>query len=78
MYGSANSYTDSHHQYQGLSVVTDTALKKTPRMDSEMKQLEKDIEQNQEHLCHLCAPNRIEQHRVILVNPLEVIPYTYM
>ena len=48
-------------------------------MDSEMKPLERDIEQNQEHLCHYVLPMELhEQHRVILVNPLEVIPHTYI
>ncbi|CAH1237787.1 ENKUR [Branchiostoma lanceolatum] len=40
-----------HHQYQGLSVVTDTAPKKArkERMEAEMKQLERDIEAIQKH-----------------------------
>jgi len=51
-----------HHQYQGLSVVTDTAPKKArkERMEAEMKQLEKDIE-------------LIERHKVILVSQPEVV-----
>ena len=45
-----------HHEYQGLSVVTDTAPKKNrkERMEAEMKQLERDIE-------------TIEKHRVIYI-----------
>lgn len=45
-----------HHEYQGLSVVTDTAPKKNrkERMEAEMKQLERDIE-------------LIEKHQVIYV-----------
>ena len=40
-----------HHEYQGLSVVTDTAPKKNrkERMEAEMKQLERDIEQVEKH-----------------------------
>lgn len=40
-----------HHDYQGLSVVTDTPAKKArkERMEGEMKQLEKDIEQIEKH-----------------------------
>ena len=51
-----------HHQYQGLSVVTDTAPKKArkERMEAEMKQLERDIE-------------LIERHKVILVSQPEVV-----
>lgn len=46
-----------HHEYQGLSVVTDTAPKKNrkERMEAEMKQLERDIE-------------LIEKHRVIYLS----------
>lgn len=45
-----------HHEYQGLSVVTDTAPKKNrkERMEAEMKQLERDIE-------------GIEKHRIIYI-----------
>ena len=45
-----------HHQYQGLSVVADTAPKKArkERMEAEMKQLERDIE-------------LVEKHRVIYI-----------
>ena len=40
-----------HHEYQGLSVVTDTAPKKNrkERMEAEMKQLERDIESIEKH-----------------------------
>lgn len=40
-----------HDQYQGLSVVTDTAPKKNrkERMEAEMKQLERDIESIEKH-----------------------------
>lgn len=40
-----------HHEYQGLSVVTDTAPKKNrkERMEAEMKQLERDIELIEKH-----------------------------
>ncbi|ELT88296.1 hypothetical protein CAPTEDRAFT_211602, partial [Capitella teleta] len=40
-----------HHEYQGLSVVTDTAPKKNrkERMEAEMKQLERDIEMMEKH-----------------------------
>lgn len=46
-----------HHQYQGLSVVTDTAPKKArkERMEAEMKQLERDIEV-------------VERHKVIYIS----------
>ena len=42
-----------HHEYQGLSVVTDTAPKKNrkERMEAEMKQLERDIETIEKHRC---------------------------
>merc|ERR1739848_420935 len=45
------SYEERHHQYQGLSVVTDTAPKKNrkERMEAEMNQLEKDIELLEKH-----------------------------
>lgn len=50
------NWEELHHQYQGLSVVTDTAPKKNrkERMEAEMKQLERDIE-------------LIEKHRVIYI-----------
>ena len=45
------NWEDLHHQYQGLSVVTDTAPKKArkERMEAEMKQLEKDIDLIERH-----------------------------
>ena len=45
------NWEDIHHQYQGLSVVTDTAPKKNrkERMEGEMDQLEKDIELLEKH-----------------------------
>ena len=45
------NWEDLHHQYQGLSVITDTAPKKArkERMEAEMKQLEKDIELLERH-----------------------------
>jgi len=54
--GLKNNWEEIHAQYQGLSVVTDTAPKKNrkERMESEMKQLERDIES-------------IEKHRVIYI-----------
>ncbi|KAK3749921.1 hypothetical protein QZH41_017374 [Actinostola sp. cb2023] len=44
--GLKKNWEELHHQYQGLSVVTDTAPKKArkERMEAEMKQLERDIE----------------------------------
>lgn len=40
------NWEEIHHQYQGLSVITDTLPKKNrkERMEGQMKQLEKDIE----------------------------------
>lgn len=40
------NWEEIHHQYQGLSVVTDSAPKKNrkERMEGEMNQLEKDID----------------------------------
>ena len=40
-----------HHEYQNLSVVTDTPMKKfrKERMEAEMKQLERDIEAIEKH-----------------------------
>eukprot|EP00118_Oscarella_pearsei_P012404 m.91348 g.91348 ORF g.91348 m.91348 type:complete len:264 (+) comp36682_c0_seq2:62-853(+) len=54
--GLKRNWEEVHHQYQGLSVVADTAPKKgrKERMEAEMKQLEKDIEM-------------IERHRVIYI-----------
>ncbi|XP_013392035.1 enkurin-like [Lingula anatina] len=50
------NWEEIHHQYQGLSVVTDTVPKKNrkERMEAEMKQLERDIE-------------TIEKHKVIYI-----------
>ena len=49
--GLKKNWEELHHQYQGLSVVTDTAPKKArkERMEAEMKQLEKDIELIERH-----------------------------
>lgn len=57
MDGLKRNWEELHHQYQGLSVVTDTAPKKArkERMESEMKQLERDIE-------------IVEKHRVIYIS----------
>jgi len=54
--GLKTNWEKLHHEYQGLSVVTDTAPKKNrkERMEAEMKQLERDIE-------------LIEKHRVIYI-----------
>ncbi len=54
--GLKKNWEELHHQYQGLSVVTDTVSKKArkERMEAEMKQLERDIE-------------LIENHRVIYI-----------
>jgi len=45
------NWEEIHHQYQGLSVVTDTAPKKNrkERMEAEMNQLEKDIDLLEKH-----------------------------
>ena len=45
------NWEEIHHQYQGLSVVTDTAPKKNrkERMEAEMDQLEKDIDLLEKH-----------------------------
>ena len=53
------SWEELHHQYQGLSVVTDTAPKKArkERMEAEMKQLEKDIEMMEKHKVIYIAQN---------------------
>ncbi|XP_034162440.2 enkurin [Pangasianodon hypophthalmus] len=44
--GLKKNWDELHHQYQGLSLITDTVPKKhrKDRLESEMKQLEKDIE----------------------------------
>lgn len=49
--GLKNNWDELHHGYQGLSVVTDTPAKKArkERMEANMKQLEKDIEQIEKH-----------------------------
>lgn len=54
--GLKKNWEELHHQYQGLSVVTDTAPKKNrkERMEAEMKQLERDIE-------------LIERHKIIYI-----------
>ncbi|KTG06455.1 hypothetical protein cypCar_00014547 [Cyprinus carpio] len=48
-----------HHQYQGLSVVTDTAPKKyrKERLEQEMKQLETDVELTERHKTIYIANN---------------------
>lgn len=45
------NWDDLHHQYQGLSVVIDTAPKKyrKERLEQEMKQLERDIDMIERH-----------------------------
>ncbi|KAL4228190.1 hypothetical protein ACF0H5_013624 [Mactra antiquata] len=54
--GLKSNWQEIHDQYQGLSVVTDTAPKKNrkERMEAEMKQLERDIDS-------------IERHKVIYI-----------
>lgn len=54
--GLKKNWEEIHDQYQGLSVVTDTAPKKNrkERMEAEMKQLERDIE-------------TVERHKVIYI-----------
>lgn len=49
--GLKKNWEEIHDQYQGLSVVTDTAPKKNrkERMEAEMKQLERDIETIERH-----------------------------
>ena len=49
--GLKGNWENLHHEYQGLSVVTDTQPKKNrkERMESEMKQLERDIELIEKH-----------------------------
>merc|ERR1712226_902640 len=51
--GLKTNWEQLHHEYQGLSVVTDTAPKKNrkERMEAEMKQLERDIETIEKHRC---------------------------
>lgn len=45
------NWEDLYHQYQGLSVVTDTLPKKhrKERLENEMKQLERDIQMMEKH-----------------------------
>ena len=47
------NWQEMNHQYQGLSVVTDTIAKRTrkERLETEMQQLEKDIELVERHRC---------------------------
>ena len=49
--GLKSNWGKVHHEYQGLSVITDTPAKKArkERLESEMKQLEKDIELIERH-----------------------------
>lgn len=49
--GLKSNWEQLHHEYQGLSVVTDTAPKKNrkERMEAEMKQLERDIDAIERH-----------------------------
>ena len=49
--GLKTNWEKIHHEYQNLSVVTDTAPKKLrkERMEAEMKQLERDIEAIEKH-----------------------------
>uniref|UniRef100_A0A8C2FMA7 Enkurin, TRPC channel interacting protein n=1 Tax=Cyprinus carpio TaxID=7962 RepID=A0A8C2FMA7_CYPCA len=53
------NWDDLHHQYQGLSVVTDTAPKKyrKERLEQEMKQLETDVELTERHKTIYIANN---------------------
>ncbi|KAK7118107.1 hypothetical protein R3I94_021823 [Phoxinus phoxinus] len=53
------NWDDVHHQYQGLSVVTDTAPKKyrKERLEQEMKQLERDIDLVEQHKTIYIANN---------------------
>lgn len=59
--GLKSNWEEIHHQYQGLSVVTDTAPKKNrkERMEAEMDQLEKDIELLEKHPKIFIANNAI-------------------
>ena len=49
--GLKKNWEELHHQYQGLSVITDTASKRArkERMEAEMKQLERDIDLIERH-----------------------------
>ncbi|PAA72437.1 hypothetical protein BOX15_Mlig006351g1 [Macrostomum lignano] len=51
VFGLKKNWEDLHHQYQSLSVMTDTVPKKNrkERIESEMKQLERDIELMERH-----------------------------
>ena len=51
LHGLKENWEMLHHEYQGLSVVTDTAPKKNrkERMEAEMKELERDIEMMEKH-----------------------------
>ncbi|XDV47121.1 hypothetical protein PO909_016828 [Leuciscus waleckii] len=53
------NWDDLHHQYQSLSVVTDTAPKKyrKERLELEMKQLERDIDMVERHKTIYIANN---------------------
>jgi len=57
--GLKSNWEYMHHEYQGLSVVTDTAPKKhrKERMEAEMKQLERDIETIEKHRTIYIANN---------------------
>ena len=54
--GLKKNWEELHHQFQGLSVVTDTVMKKArkEKLEAEMKQLETDID-------------LIEKHKVIYI-----------
>ncbi len=54
--GLKKNWEDLHHQFQGLSVITDTVMKKArkEKLEAEMKQLETDID-------------LIEKHKVIYI-----------
>ena len=58
--GLKRNWEEIHHQYQGLSVVTDTAPKKNrkERMEAEMNQLERDIELLEKHSNIYIASNQ--------------------
>ena len=49
--GLKTNWEQIHHEYQSLSVVTDTPMKKfrKERMEADMKQLERDIEAIEKH-----------------------------
>lgn len=58
------NWEEIHHQYQGLSVITDTAPKKArkQRMEAKMKQLEKDIELVERHKLIYISQDRQEMY----------------